>query len=110
MNSRTIQTTLLAAVASITFTAQVSADHNSPMGEGWANMPNDIHNTVVEDDLSGRDFMEFISRGAGANSVNRYADDSNGNGGGNGGGSDGGSAGGMGGGNGGGNGGRGGRS
>ena len=24
------------------------ADHNSKNGEGWANMPNDIHNTRIE--------------------------------------------------------------
>lgn len=106
MKYQTFKIALLAAVTSLAFSIQVSADHNSIWGESWANMPNDIHNTVVEDDLNGRDFMEFISGGAGADSVNRYADDnSNGNGGGNGGGSGGG----MGGGNGGGNGNRGGR-
>ena len=79
MKSTIIKRTLLSAIVSMAFGTQAFADHNSVWGEGWANMPNDIHNTVVEGDLSGSDFMEFISGGAGADSVNRYADDTNGN-------------------------------
>lgn len=48
------------------------ADHNSPSGAGSANMPNDIHNTQIEDDLSGTEFSDFVSQGAGADTVNRY--------------------------------------
>ena len=48
------------------------ADHNSLWGEGLANMPNDIHNTRIEtldsDDSSA--FVDFVSQGAGADSVN----------------------------------------
>jgi hypothetical protein len=50
------------------------ADHNSPNGAGWANMPNDIHNTRIEDGLSGTEFSDFVRQGAGADTVNRYLD------------------------------------
>ncbi len=50
------------------------ADHNSPHGAGWANMPNDIHNTRIEDGLSGPEFRDFVRQGAGADTVNRYFD------------------------------------
>ena len=52
------------------------ADHNSPHGAGWANMPNDIHNTRIET-LGGDNsaFRNFVRYGNGADSVNRYADD-----------------------------------
>lgn len=52
------------------------ADHNSPHGSGWANMPNDIHNTRIEDGLSGTEFRDFVAKGAGADTVNRYLDSS----------------------------------
>lgn len=50
------------------------ADHPSVNGAGWANMPNDIHNTRVhtrdaEDDDA---FLEFVQYGAGADTVNRF--------------------------------------
>jgi len=48
------------------------ADHNSIWGEGWANMPNDIHNSAIEDDQDT--FMDLVQYGGGADSVNRYAD------------------------------------
>lgn len=50
------------------------ADHNSPNGSGWANMPNDVHNTRIEDGLSGTEFSDFVRQGAGAATVNRYLD------------------------------------
>ena len=58
----------LAAVVSVS----AFADHNSPNGAGWANMPNDIHNTRIEDGLSGQAFSSFVRQGGGAASVNRY--------------------------------------
>jgi len=65
----------LAALACATLAAgTVLADHNSPMGEGWANMPNDIHNTRVETQGDNETFRDFVKQGAGADSVNRYAD------------------------------------
>lgn len=56
------------------FSVSALADHNSPNGAGWANMPNDIHNTRIEDDLSGTEFSDFVRQGAGAATVNRYLD------------------------------------
>ena len=49
------------------------ADHNSIWGAGHANMPNDIHNTRIEDD--NETFHDLVQYGDGADSVNRYADD-----------------------------------
>jgi hypothetical protein len=56
------------------FSVPALADHNSPHGAGWANMPNDIHNTRIEDSLSGTEFADFVRQGAGADTVNRYLD------------------------------------
>ena len=53
-----------------------SADHNSKWGEGWANMPNDIHNTRVDTRGDNTAFRDFVRKGNGADSVNRYATDS----------------------------------
>lgn len=61
-------------IASSVFASSAAlADHNSPMGAGTANMPNDIHNTRIEDD--NETFLELVQGGGGADSVNRYADD-----------------------------------
>jgi hypothetical protein len=62
----------LAALVSVS----ALADHNSPNGSGWANMPNDVHNTRIEDGLSGTEFADFVRQGAGADTVNRYLDSS----------------------------------
>jgi len=43
--------------------ASALADHNSLHGSGWANMPNDIHNTRIEDGLSGTAFRDFVRQG-----------------------------------------------
>lgn len=67
----------LAGIVSLVCSGNVMADHNSPHGAGWANMTNDIHNTVIEDGLRGTAFRDFVSRGAGADSVNRYTDSTN---------------------------------
>lgn len=48
------------------------ADHNSIWGAGSANMPNDIHNSAIEDDQDV--FMDLVQYGDGADSVNRYDD------------------------------------
>ena len=55
-------------------TSSVYADHASIWGEGTANMPNDIHNTRLEDD--NETFLDLVQGGGGADSVNRYDDDS----------------------------------
>lgn len=49
----------------------VQADHNSVWGEGWANMPNDIHNTRIETLGDGTDtFIDFVRMGSGSETVN----------------------------------------
>jgi len=52
----------------------VLADHNSPWGEGWANMPNDVHNTRLDTRDDNEAFIDFVRYGNGAESVNRFAD------------------------------------
>lgn len=54
----------------------VQADHNSVWGEGWANMPNDIHNARVDTrDEDTDEFIDFVRMGSGADSVNRFLTD-----------------------------------
>jgi hypothetical protein len=59
----------------VSISAGVMADHNSPMGEGWANMPNDVHNTRVETRESGDNeaFKELVKYGNGASTINRFS-------------------------------------
>jgi hypothetical protein len=54
--------------------APALADHNSKNGEGWANMPNDIHNTRIDTRTSGDNeaFKDFVRYGNGAESINRF--------------------------------------
>ena len=75
-----MKATLLAigVASAIAFSAgPVLADHNSKNGEGWANMPNDIHNTRIEtkeaDDNEA--FRDFVKYGEGSESVNRFDSD-----------------------------------
>lgn len=69
------QFALLALLAGFAATPAM-ADHNSVWGAGWANMPNDIHNTRLEDNLDSAAWQEFVSKGAGSQTVNRYTTDS----------------------------------
>ena len=71
MKLKTLLTTCLTSGALAMTSAY--ADHASPMGEGWANMPNDIHNTRLED--TQEEFMDLVQGGGGADSINRYDDD-----------------------------------
>ena len=66
-----------ALLASLFASTAAMADHNSIWGEGTANMPNDIHNTRIDtmDDDSDA-FTDFVQYGDGADSVNRFDDDS----------------------------------
>ena len=61
-----------AAATLVLCTSPAIADHNSQNGPGWANMPNDIHNTRIEtleaDDNEA--FRDFVRYGEGADSVN----------------------------------------
>jgi hypothetical protein len=51
------------------------ADHNSRWGEGWARMPNDVHNTRVETRGDNTAFRDFVRYGEGADSENRFTTD-----------------------------------
>ena len=54
----------------------IQADHNSAWGEGWANMPNDIHNTRIDtrdDDTDA--FIDFVRMGSGSDTINRFLTD-----------------------------------
>jgi hypothetical protein len=77
MKHRTL--TFATAAAFLTVTGAAMADHNSKNGEGWANMPNDIHNTRIEtreaDDNEA--FKDFVKYGAGSRTENRFDTDSN---------------------------------
>lgn len=72
MNKKSVIAMLIAG--GMIATSSAYADHNSIWGAGTANMPNDIHNTRIED--SDETFMELVQGGGGADSVNRYDDDS----------------------------------
>jgi hypothetical protein len=67
--------TLIALIGAFAATSAV-ADHNSVWGAGKANMPNDIHNTRIEEANTGlmtsEEWRDFVSKGAGAATVNRY--------------------------------------
>ena len=76
MKSDLIRAAALAAMAVLAGSA--AADHNSKWGEGWAKMPNDIHNTRVETKGDNEAFREFVQKGAGAESENRFATDTKG--------------------------------
>ena len=56
--------TLSAILASLSLPAL--ADHNSKWGEGWANMPNDIHNTRIDTRGDNTAFRDFVRQGNGA--------------------------------------------
>ena len=72
MNTKSVIAMLIAA--GVMATSSAYADHNSIWGAGTANMPNDIHNTRIEDD--NETFLDLVQQGGGADSVNRYDDDS----------------------------------
>lgn len=66
---------LIVATGLLSSTA-VFADHNSVWGEGWASMPNDIHNTRIDTmDSDTSEFTDFVQYGEGADSVNRFLTD-----------------------------------
>ncbi len=62
---------ILFSAALLTSTA-ATADHNSRWGAGWARMPNDIHNTRIDTRGDNTAFRDFVRRGNGAESVNRF--------------------------------------
>ena len=72
MKKATLKTLLFSCVLASASTAM--ADHMSPWGEGWASMPNDIHNTRLDTD-DNDEFIDFVREGGGADSVNRFLDE-----------------------------------
>ena len=60
-----LKTLLAISIATGVFASSAAiADHKSPMGAGTANMPNDIHNTRIEDD--NETFLNLVQQGGGA--------------------------------------------
>ena len=76
MKSRLATSAAVTLILAATGTA--FADHNSKNGEGWANMPNDVHNTRIEtkeaDDNEA--FRDFVKYGEGSRTENRFDTDS----------------------------------
>jgi len=60
-------------LAAVLLGGTASADHNSRWGEGWANMPNDIHNTRIETRGDSAAFRDLVRYGNGADSDNRFS-------------------------------------
>ena len=69
--------TLAVASGLLVVAAPVIADHNSKNGEGWANMPNNIHNMRIEtrEANDNEAFRDFVKYGEGSTSENRFATD-----------------------------------
>ncbi len=66
----------LVVTLSLAVAGTAQADHNSAWGEGWANMPNDIHNTRIDTGDDDNDaFIDFVRMGSGADTVNRFLTD-----------------------------------
>ena len=61
------------ALTVFTLSAPALADHNSKWGEGWAKMPNDIHNTRIDTRRDTTSFRDFVRYGNGADSANRFS-------------------------------------
>ncbi|MEW5771389.1 MAG: hypothetical protein AB1831_13620 [Pseudomonadota bacterium] len=76
MQNRTRKFLVLSALLGGMNTLPALADHMSPWGPGYANMPNDIHNARKEDGLDGTAWRDFVQYGDGADTVNRYLLDS----------------------------------
>ncbi|MCU7845046.1 MAG: hypothetical protein KZQ93_14550 [Candidatus Thiodiazotropha sp. (ex Monitilora ramsayi)] len=66
MKSRLFKHTLLAGLISLSASSLAFADHMSIWGEGWANMPNEIHNLRIEYKDDNETFLSEIQYGAGA--------------------------------------------
>lgn len=73
----------LAAIAAVMLSTAALADHNSANGAGWANMPNDVHNIQIEDDISSTEFRDLVSQGGVSELDNRYDTEALGSGSGN---------------------------
>ncbi len=71
----------LAVVAALGVAPAAWADHMSPWGEGWANMPNDTHDTRI-DTLDDNDaFLDYVSDVSGGGASESGSDNAGGGGG-----------------------------
>jgi hypothetical protein len=61
----------LAAALTVLVAPLAVADHMSPWGMGWASMPNDVHNTRLDPDVTDEEFRELVQQGDLADTVNR---------------------------------------
>ncbi len=66
MMKRLDKQTMLAVAACMVISSLAMADHLSIWGEGWANMPNEIHNLRMEYKDDNDAFLSEIQYGAGA--------------------------------------------
>jgi len=69
---RRSNSTALLVAAALALPGAALADHNSRWGEGWANMPNDVHNTRIDTRGDNEAFRDFVRYGNGAESDNRF--------------------------------------
>lgn len=51
----------LVAVLTLSAAPLAMADHNSKWGEGWANMPNETHNTRLDTRDDNEEFLDYVS-------------------------------------------------
>jgi hypothetical protein len=75
MHSKTRHSVSLVALMSGLIAMPALADHNSVWGPGFASMPNDVHNTRIEEDPDQEDWTSLVQFGALASTPNRYLDD-----------------------------------
>lgn len=57
MKKTILRTAMLAAIASLAMSGYVAADHMSPMGEDFIDMPNDNHDDIMDQFEQDGDFM-----------------------------------------------------
>ena len=57
MKKTILKSVMLTAIASLAMSGYVAADHMSPMGEEFMDMPNDNHDDIIEQFEEDGDFM-----------------------------------------------------
>ena len=57
MNKTILKGIMLTAITSLAMSGYVAADHMSPMGEDFIDMPNDNHDDIMEQFAEDGDFM-----------------------------------------------------
>ena len=66
MMKNLMKQTLLTSAVCMAMSSVAFADHMSIWGEGWANMPNEIHNLRIEYKDDNDAFLSEVQYGAGA--------------------------------------------